>query len=305
MHGEKMFSQQFRVAGARPQWRHVDGYNAETIIEVGAERAATHQLLQRSVGCGDKTYIDNAIAYTADSSNLPVFQQLQELELDGNFDIADLVEEQRAAMRRFDEPDLAFLGIGKCTALVPEQFRLKKLHWQRRTIQFNKRRVAARPFNMKRAGDQLFAGTRLPTNQHGRRSALDQTSFGFHNRTNSFTQLHHFRRFTDESVKTRRKTCARHKARVRIVIVQCALKALLSERLIDEDFQFAQYDGLGQIVICSAFHCLDGSLHVAVSGNADHDDPRIALLQLAKHLEAVPVRQIEVQQHQVKLGLIK
>jgi len=31
--------------------------------------------------------------------NLPVFQQLQELELDGNFYITDLVKEERAPMR--------------------------------------------------------------------------------------------------------------------------------------------------------------------------------------------------------------
>src|SRR5215470_16918710 len=99
MHRKEMPCQQFCVTGARPQRRHIDGNNAEAIIKIGAEFSDTYQLLQWPIGCGDKAHIDNAIAHPADSSNLPVFQHLQEFELDGNFYITDLVKEERAAMR--------------------------------------------------------------------------------------------------------------------------------------------------------------------------------------------------------------
>src|SRR5262245_42370644 len=299
MQCEKMSGKEFGVAMTAAQRRHVDGHDAQAVIEIGAELAGAHQLLQGPVGRGDKPYIHGAVAYSTDAADRAVLDQLQQLELHGWFDITDLVEEKRAAVGCFDQTNSAILGIGERPSLVAEQFRFEELHRQRRTVDLDERRGLSRAFEMQRARHQLFAGAGLSANQHCRRLSLDKAPLCLDQRANTLAQLLHRRRFADQPGEA---------ATVRLAPVevgQRALQLFLAEGLVDQDFELAENNRLRQVVAGSGLHRIDGRLHVSVPGNAHDLGPRIAPAKLVEDLEPVQIGQIQVEQDEIELGFIE
>src|SRR5215510_3294553 len=299
MQCEKMSGKEFGVAMTAAQRRHVDGYDAQAVIQIGAELAGTHQFLQGPVGRGDEPHIHGAVAYSTDAADRAILDQLQQLELHGWFDITDLVEEQRAAVGCFHQTNPAILGIGERPSLVAEQFRLEELHRQRRTVDLDERRGFSRAFEMQRARHQLFAGAGLSANQHRRRLSLDEAPLSLDQRANTLAQLLHRRRFADEPGEA---------ATVRLAPVevgQRALQLFLAESLVDQDFELAENDRLRQVVAGSGLHRVDCGLHVSMPANAHYLHPRIAPAKLVQDLEPVQIGQIEVEQDEIELGFIE
>src|SRR5215510_6646252 len=299
MQCEKMSGKEFGVAMTAAQRRHVDGHDAQAVIEIGAELAGAHQLLQGPVGRGDEPYIHGAVAYSTDAADRAVLDQLQQLELHGWFDITDLVEEQRAAVGCFDQTNPAILGIGERPSLVAEQFRFEELHRECRTVDLDERRGLSRAFEMQRARHQLFAGAGLSANQHRWRLSLDKAPLCLDQGANTLAQLLHRRRFADELVETATVRLAR------VEVGQRALQLFLAESLVDQDFKLAENDRLRQVVVGSGLHCIDCGLHVSVPGNTHDFDPCVAPANLVEDLEPVQIGQIQVEQDEVELGFVE
>ena len=80
--------------------------------------------------------------------------------------IADLVEEQRAAVSGVEQAGLVTVGAGKGALAIAEQFALQQVLRQRRTVLHDERLAAPRAAIVDGAGNQFLAGTGLASEQH-------------------------------------------------------------------------------------------------------------------------------------------
>src|SRR5262245_36174151 len=88
------------VLDAFAQWGYADRDHVQSIEEIGAKGALLHHLLEILVGCGDHAYVHRCHATTAaESLNLLLLERAKEFRLQFQRQVADLVQEQRAAVR--------------------------------------------------------------------------------------------------------------------------------------------------------------------------------------------------------------
>ena len=80
------------------QGRHVDRENTQPIVQVLAELSFLYRGEQIAVGRGDHAHVDFAGLRAADRLELALLQHAQQLALQVERQLADLVEEERAAV---------------------------------------------------------------------------------------------------------------------------------------------------------------------------------------------------------------
>ena len=90
------------VVAALAQRRQVQVDDVEPVVEVLAEAARLDLLLEVAVGRGDDADVDRLGLGVADAEDDPLLQRAQELHLQRERHLADLVEEQRAAVGRLE-----------------------------------------------------------------------------------------------------------------------------------------------------------------------------------------------------------
>jgi hypothetical protein len=86
------------VIGPLAQRREVDREDADPVPEVLAEAAGGDHVLEVAVGGRDQAHVDAARLLAADSLECAVLEDAQEAHLRGGGQLADLVEEERAAV---------------------------------------------------------------------------------------------------------------------------------------------------------------------------------------------------------------
>ena len=90
------------VVGAVAQRRQLDPDDVEAVVQVGPELALLDQPAQAAVGGGDEADVHRHRAGAAHGHDLPLLEQAQQLGLEVQGDLADLVQQQRAALGRPD-----------------------------------------------------------------------------------------------------------------------------------------------------------------------------------------------------------
>src|SRR5690606_31732940 len=120
----------------------IDGTQAKE--QIAAELAFAHELLEIAIGSADDAQVDLDLLRRTQSPDGPILQQLQQLRLQPQLDLADLVEEQRAAVGRLDQTDAALARIGERALLVTEQLRLEQVRRQVRAVDLDERAIPAR-----------------------------------------------------------------------------------------------------------------------------------------------------------------
>ena len=131
------------------------------------KRALLDFLLEDAVRGADDAHVDLLRRRRADGANLALLQDAQQLGLQGERHLADLVEEQRAAVGDLEEALLVVVGAGERALLVAEQLALEQVLRHRRAVLRHEQLVApARPGSGRR-GDQLLAGAGLALDEHG------------------------------------------------------------------------------------------------------------------------------------------
>jgi len=146
--------------------RDVDPDDAEAVIEILAELAFGDALFEIGVGRGDDANVDSLRLGLADRHDLVLLEEAQEFRLDVQRQIADLVEKQRAAGRRADQPGLIRDRAGETAAPVAEQLTVGEIASGGRAVVRQKRAGAAVRTDVNRARDQLLAGAALSRDQH-------------------------------------------------------------------------------------------------------------------------------------------
>src|SRR6185295_13748120 len=109
---------------AYPRLRHA-------VIKVFAELAAIHHSAQIPQRRAEHTDIERARLRTSDGDDLAALERAQQLRLEIARQVAELVEENRAARCCLEQADARGGGTRERPALVAEQNALRKRRWNR------------------------------------------------------------------------------------------------------------------------------------------------------------------------------
>ena len=126
------------------QRRHVHREHREPVKEIRAKPAALHLAREVAVGRGDHAHVDAVHAIAADALDLALLQRAQQLRLQLQRQLADLVEEQRAAVGDLELAGPIALRAGERARHVPEQLALGDADRQRGAVDVDERLVGAR-----------------------------------------------------------------------------------------------------------------------------------------------------------------
>ncbi len=268
-------------------------HDAQAEQKVGAKRAVAHRLLQVAVGGGDDADVRLLLAHAAEAPHRPVFEQLQQLDLHPRVDVADLVEEQRAAGGRLDQAELALLRVGERAALVAEELRLEQIARDRRAVELDERRVPAPAVEVQRARDQLLAGSGLAGDQHRGQLGIVEFRLGREQLADRGLQRQHRFRGADQLVEPALG------GDLPAVVGELLVALLVADELVEAQLQLAQDDRLDEVVVRARLHRIDGDLLAAVAGHQDHGNARIDRLDALQHVDAVHPRQRVVEHHRL------
>src|SRR5690606_18578040 len=146
----------------RVQLQHV-----QAVVQVFPEIPAFHGLFQINVGCGEHPHINVDRLYRADPFDLAFLQEAKKIGLQLQWQIADFVQKQGAAVGLLNAADFALVGAGECASLMAEHFRLDQVVCDRSAIDRNEGGgIAARP-PVQGTSDEFLACAAASTNQNG------------------------------------------------------------------------------------------------------------------------------------------
>ncbi len=179
-------NQQLRnIFAAHAQRRHFDADHVQAMQKVFAEQALAHALFQLLVRGRDHAHVDAHRDLPADAIELAFCEHAQQPRLQLRRHVADLVEKQRAAVGLLEAPAPQLIRAGERALLVAEQFRLQQIRSEGGRVECDERFRSARAVTMQRAGDELLAGARLASDQHGHaraRQPADRAKHFLHRR---------------------------------------------------------------------------------------------------------------------------
>ena len=162
------------IAQRRRQVDHLDA-----VIQILAELLRGNAVEQVAVGRGDHAHVHPRLrAIGADALQLPVFEKAQQQRLHPQAHLADLVEEDRAAVRHVEQATPIIEGPGEAALDVPEQRRLQQLVGNGRAVDGDERGVGAAAATMNQSRDHLFADAALSGDQHLRVGARGIADLG-------------------------------------------------------------------------------------------------------------------------------
>src|SRR5437016_14260496 len=98
----------------------------EPVIQVRAERPGLDQMLEITVRGCDQPDIGPQRRRAADPFVLPFLQHAEQLRLDRRGEIADLIEEERAAGGDLEATALETIGAGERSSLMSEELGLRQ-----------------------------------------------------------------------------------------------------------------------------------------------------------------------------------
>src|SRR6202008_4327910 len=122
------------------------------------EQPLAHELPEIPMGGGDDAYIGTDRRAAADGGVFAFLQHAEQTGLRFRRHVADLVEEERAALSLLETAALALEGAGESALLMAEQFALDQVARNGRHVDGHKRTGAAGPIFVKHAGHDLLAG---------------------------------------------------------------------------------------------------------------------------------------------------
>ncbi len=125
------------------QRRQVHREGGEAVVEIAAEAAGVDLAEQITVGGGDDADVHLARPLRPERANLALLQHAQELDLEGGRGLADLVEEDGAAVGDLEQAGAVLVGAGEGPFLAAEKLALQELVGQRPAVLDHEGLVAA------------------------------------------------------------------------------------------------------------------------------------------------------------------
>src|SRR5207253_2309588 len=138
----------------------------QPVEEVGTEAPRPHRFLEIAIRRGDHPHVYPKRPARPYRFELLLLQNTKKLHLRLEGQLADLVEEDRAAIGELEAADAALQGTGEGTLHMSEQLALDQTRGDGAAVHLHQRTVAAGAAVVDRAGDPLFAGPGLAKDEH-------------------------------------------------------------------------------------------------------------------------------------------
>ena len=168
---------------AIPERRNVHRDFGDAVVEVFAEHSLRNQILRILIGRTNHANVDGNLLASADALDDSLLQEAKQLRLQCHRHVADLVEEQCAAVGDFDLADRLFVCTREGTFLVAEQLGLEQILGDRSAVYRDEVALSPRAQSMQCAREQLLASAAFSQQQRGdirRRNLLDHAANGEH-----------------------------------------------------------------------------------------------------------------------------
>ncbi|MNZ11188.1 hypothetical protein D3C78_280510 [compost metagenome] len=163
---DELVDQQRDVFHPLAQRRHLDGEDVEAVVEILAEAAGLDHLFEVLVGGGDDAHVDVLGLVAADPLEGALLQHAQQLDLHLQRHVADLVEEQGAAVGQFEAPCPAGDGTGEGALLMAEELAFQQFRRDGAAVDRHERRFAALGMVVQVARHHFLAGAGFAEDQH-------------------------------------------------------------------------------------------------------------------------------------------
>ena len=148
------------------QRRHAQAHHREAEEEIGAEAPFVDLARQVAVGGGDDAHVDGARRRGAERRDLAALDDAEQLGLQRQRQLADLVEEDGAAVGHLQQALALGVGAGEGALGVAEELRLHELAEERAAVDDDEGAVLARRLVVDALGDLLLAGAGLAFDEH-------------------------------------------------------------------------------------------------------------------------------------------
>ena len=155
------------------QRRQMNPEHRDTIVQVFAKPAVGDRTLEVAVGGGNETDVGLERRRAADPLVLPFLQHAKELGLHGRRQLADLVEEQRAAGRQLEAPALRRSAPVKAPRSWPNSSDSTSVSGSAAQLSATNGPSARALRLMDRPGQDFLAGAALAGEEHGRGGGRD------------------------------------------------------------------------------------------------------------------------------------
>ena len=159
---EKIVRDQRDVLFPLPKRRHDDVHHVDPVEQVAAELPLLDHPFQVLVGGAQDAAVRLHLALAADAEELLLLQDVEQFRLQVQVHLADLVEEDGAALRHLEAAVLAAVGAGERPLLEAEQLALEQLPRQGGAVDLDERLVRPSGRLVKSLGDQFLAGAAFP-----------------------------------------------------------------------------------------------------------------------------------------------
>ncbi len=257
-----------------------DGQAVEEVVPEGALAGGGHQV---AVGGADQAEVRLHGGGGAHGIHLTGLEGAQELGLQGQRQLAHLVEEEGAAGGGAQAAGVVAVGAGEGAADVAEELGFGQLAADGAAVDRHERALPARAGQVDQAGDELLAGAALAGDQHGRLAVGGAPGL--------LDQVLHGLRAVHQAVLG--AAAAEQVAQALVVAAQ----GPVGQGAVDGDEQLGALEGLEQVGGRAQLHGLHGLRHRAVSG--EHDHRRARRLHRAQDVHAVAAGHLHVGEHQV------
>ena len=222
----------------------------------------------------------STVCGAADALEPPLLQHAEQFRLHGQRDLADLVEEDGAAVGQLEPPLALADGAGERPLLVAEQLALQQRLGQRRAVHRDERVATPGRRVVDRPRHQLLARAGLAEDQH-RADRLRHVA-------DQLEDVVHPRALAQDGVE--RELLVQLLAQLRHLVLQRPL----AQGALDHQPEVLQVDRLGEEVDGPQPHRLHGLLDGAEARGDDHVGRQPALLHLLEQLQAVDPRHLQV-----------
>src|SRR5712691_4558402 len=162
----KMTGEQWNIVAPLAECGSSNGKYFQAIVEILSKSSRGDFVGQVAIGGRDHPNVDRHRCGSPDAVHFSILQRPQEFYLTGRTDFADLVEKQRASVRKLEFAFLLLVRSGESSSLMSEQLAFQNVLVQRTAIDRHERAGGPPAVLVNSAGHQLFSGAAFAGNQH-------------------------------------------------------------------------------------------------------------------------------------------
>ena len=285
-----MFGQGRDVAPPRSERRKLDPHDVQPVEEILAETPLRDELLEVPVRRRDDSHVHMDRALAPQALELALLEHPQELHLGRGRKIADLVQEERAAVGLLEPSGLRLHRAGEGAPFVTEELAFQEGFGNGRGAHGHERASGAGAMPMNGASDQLLARARLARDEDRRLGAGDLAD--------QLENFAHRRMLSDESrrvVIPRRRWLAPQP-------LHLALETTDGDRSRGGAEHLPGVERFRDVVVGAALHGGDRGFAATEGGDDHHGNVlrRGSRDDLLERRDAVSAGHLEVEEHDVR-----